>query len=157
MLKILSQYGLEALVKWVMISAVNFLYNAMTHKYHCLVQCWANWTNKHLVDPRPWNSLLVVVHTIAGSGQSVSMLQVFWNANNRHTRGVVHQSNTYHMYNGGGPQVLVNTLRLRKNGRHFPNNIFICIFLDENVWISIKIHWSLFLGVQLTIFQHWFR
>ena len=33
----------------------------------------------------------------------------------------------------------VNTLRLRKNGRHFPDYIFKCIFLDENVWISIKI------------------
>ena len=26
-----------------------------------------------------------------------------------------------------------------KNGRHFADNIFKCIFLDENVWISIKI------------------
>ena len=32
-----------------------------------------------------------------------------------------------------------NTLRPRQNGRHFPNNIFKCIFLNENVWISIKI------------------
>ena len=32
-----------------------------------------------------------------------------------------------------------NTLRLRQNGRHFPDDIFKCIFLDENVWISIKV------------------
>ena len=32
-----------------------------------------------------------------------------------------------------------NTLRPRQNGRHFPDNIFKCIFLNENVWISIKI------------------
>ena len=25
------------------------------------------------------------------------------------------------------------------NGRHFPDDIFTCIFLNENVWISIKI------------------
>ena len=37
-----------------------------------------------------------------------------------------------------------NTLRLRKNGRNFPDYIFKCIFLDKNVWISIKI--SLKLG-----------
>ena len=43
-----------------------------------------------------------------------------------------------------------NTLRPRQNGCHFPDNIFKCIFLNENVWI-------LFLKVQLTIFQHWFR
>ena len=32
-----------------------------------------------------------------------------------------------------------NTLRPRQNGRRFPDDIFKCIFLNENVWISIKI------------------
>ena len=32
-----------------------------------------------------------------------------------------------------------NTLRPRQNGPHFPDDIFKCIFLNENVWISIKI------------------
>ena len=31
------------------------------------------------------------------------------------------------------------TLRPRKNGRHFADDIFKCIFLNENVWIPIKI------------------
>ena len=52
---------------------------------------------------------------------------------------------------------LVNTLRPRQNGRHSADDIFKCIFLNENVWIPIKIHWNLFLRVELTIFQHWFR
>ena len=34
---------------------------------------------------------------------------------------------------------LFNTLRLRQNGRHFPDDILRCIFLNENVWISINI------------------
>ena len=33
----------------------------------------------------------------------------------------------------------INTLRLRQNGCHFPDNIFKNIFLNENWWISIKI------------------
>ena len=33
----------------------------------------------------------------------------------------------------------VNTLRPRQNGRRFPDDIFKCIFLNENAWISIKI------------------
>ena len=37
-----------------------------------------------------------------------------------------------------GPQ-WVNTLRPRQNGRLFTDNIFTCIFLNENVWISVKI------------------
>ena len=35
--------------------------------------------------------------------------------------------------------MLFNTLRPRQNGRHFPDDIFKCIFLTENVCISIKI------------------
>ena len=31
----------------------------------------------------------------------------------------------------------VKTLRPRQNGRHFPDDIFKCIFLTENVWIAI--------------------
>ena len=33
----------------------------------------------------------------------------------------------------------LNTLRPRQNGRHFPDYIFKCFFLNENVWIVIKI------------------
>ena len=33
----------------------------------------------------------------------------------------------------------LNTLRPRQNGRHFPDDNFKCIFLNENVQISIKI------------------
>ena len=32
-----------------------------------------------------------------------------------------------------------NTLRPRQDGRHFPGDIFKCMFLNENVWILIKI------------------
>ena len=31
-----------------------------------------------------------------------------------------------------------NTLKLRQNACHFPDDIFKCIFLNENLWISIK-------------------
>ena len=34
---------------------------------------------------------------------------------------------------------MFDTLRLRQNGRHFPDDICKCIFLNENVWISIRI------------------
>ena len=40
----------------------------------------------------------------------------------------------YYVIYGG-----INTLRPRQNGRHFPDNIFKCIFLNENGRISIKI------------------
>ena len=33
----------------------------------------------------------------------------------------------------------INTLRPRHNGRHFADDIFKCIFLNENAWIPIKI------------------
>ena len=34
---------------------------------------------------------------------------------------------------------LLNTLRPKQNNRHFADDIFKCIFLNENVWISINI------------------
>ena len=34
---------------------------------------------------------------------------------------------------------LVNAFRPRQNGRHFADDIFKCIFLNENIWISIQI------------------
>ena len=33
----------------------------------------------------------------------------------------------------------LNTLRSRQNGRHFPDDNFKCIFLDENMEIAINI------------------
>ena len=44
----------------------------------------------------------------------------------------------YH-WNCMAPWLLINTFRLRQIGRHFPDDIFKCIFLNENVQISIKI------------------
>ena len=35
--------------------------------------------------------------------------------------------------------LLLNTLRPRQDGHHFADDIFKCIFLNENVWIPIKI------------------
>ena len=35
--------------------------------------------------------------------------------------------------------ILINTLRPRQNGRHFADEPFKRIFLNENVWISLKI------------------
>ena len=35
--------------------------------------------------------------------------------------------------------IAVNTLRPRRNGRHFADDIFRSIFLNENIWIPIKI------------------
>ena len=51
---------------------------------------------------------------------------------------------------------LVNTLRPRQNGRHFPDDIFKCILLNENVSIAIKLSLKFVVKVQLTILQHWF-
>ena len=38
-----------------------------------------------------------------------------------------------------GTKYVLNTLRPRQNGRHFADDPFKRIFLNENVWISLKI------------------
>ena len=52
---------------------------------------------------------------------------------------------------------VVNTLGSGQNGCHFADDIFKCIFLNENVWIPIKISLKFLPKVQSTIFQHWIR
>ena len=42
-------------------------------------------------------------------------------------------------YFGFRRSLIIHTLRPRQNSRHFPDNIFKWIFLNENVWISINI------------------
>ena len=57
----------------------------------------------------------------------------------------VHRANTYTKKSprkdlfGHRTSCYVNTLRPRQDGRHFPDNTFKCIFLNENVIILIKI------------------
>ena len=47
---------------------------------------------------------------------------------------IIYLSLVYGTYNQ-----CVNALRPRQNGRHFPDDIFKCIFVNGNIWISIKI------------------
>ena len=46
---------------------------------------------------------------------------------------------------------ILNTLRQRQNGRHFPDDIFKWIFLMKIYEFRLTYHWSLFQGVQLTM------
>ena len=46
------------------------------------------------------------------------------------------EANSFPMHGG---HKSINTLRLRQDGRLFPNDIFKCIFFNENVWILIEI------------------
>ena len=43
----------------------------------------------------------------------------------------------------------INTLRSRQNGRPFPDDIFKCIFLNENVWVLIKMSLKIVRKVQI--------
>ena len=50
-----------------------------------------------------------------------------------------------------------NTLRPRQNGRHFADDIFKYIFLNENAWISLKISLKFVPKGPINNIQHWFR
>ena len=50
-------------------------------------------------------------------------------------------------------QYIIKHIEAETKLPHFTDDIFKCIFLNENVWISLKIS----LTFQLTILQHWFR
>ena len=47
-----------------------------------------------------------------------------------------------------------HSLRWRQNGHHFADNIFTCIFFNENVWIKIKVSWNFVVkGLHLSLVQ----
>ena len=51
-----------------------------------------------------------------------------------------------------------NSPTLRQNGRNFGRQHFQMQFFSMQMYsFRLKFHWSLFLRVQLTMFQHWFR
>ena len=51
----------------------------------------------------------------------------------------------------------LNSLRPRQNGRHYADDNFKCIFLNENYEFWIRFHRIMFPRVQLAINKHWFR
>ena len=54
--------------------------------------------------------------------------------------------------------VMNNSISPGQNGRHFADDIFRCIFVNEIFFLFwLKFNGILFLRVQLTISQHWFR
>ena len=54
------------------------------------------------------------------------------------------------------PHGFLNTLLFEQNGPHFADNIFKCLFWIKMFVFSIKFHWSLIIGIQLAISQHWY-
>ena len=53
------------------------------------------------------------------------------------------------MTQGSFFKILLNTLRLRQNHRHFADDIFKCIFLNEDICISIDISLKFVPGGQI--------
>ena len=52
---------------------------------------------------------------------------------------VWHRTGKNTIWTNDGPVYVFVTLRPRQNGRHFPDDRFKWIFLNENVWISIAV------------------
>ena len=51
---------------------------------------------------------------------------------------------------------MINTVKSGQNGRHFADDIFKCILLKEQVFISIQISMKFVCEGQLDIRHHWF-
>ena len=92
---------------------------------HYLKQCWLT---HNMV---PWCSFKT---HLTGSAQDI----ISWNGLNKYTCKIAFTSPTtseliaMHMTPLCSTNVF-NTLRPRQDGRHFPDDIFKCIFLNENV------------------------
>ena len=69
-------------------------------------------------------------------------LTIFWTRSNPIRFGKSHLNFCMHYSDRSTPECeLLNTLRLRQNGRHFAD-VYKCTSLNENVQISITISWK---------------
>ena len=67
------------------------------------------------------------------------MIRVYSNA----TEVMVNFTNTFFLVHFDGYIILLSS----RNGRHFADDIFKCIFLNENFFILTKFHWNMYLMV----------
>ena len=74
--------------------------------------------------PITWNSCIIVLGRLKPRHRRCETTKVMTSD---------HENDTFCM------EILINTLRLRQNGPHFPDNIFKCIFFNKNVLILLKI------------------
>ena len=83
-----------------------------------------------------WHSILLIPnqHWYMGNGSVAYGLPKFHEAIEHH-KG----PKSSHSLIPGRCGSTFNTLRPRQNGRHVSDDIFKCIFLNENIWISLKI------------------
>ena len=109
--------GLSLFPEWPSIVVCKIHTIHCTDKYHC-VQGTYN-SAKHV-------SCSVIEFQLSGAG---------WNS--LHFINVINPLFNHDYLHQLGK--LFNSLRPRQNGCHFPDDIFKCIFLNEHVWISIKI------------------
>ena len=101
-----------------------------TYKYVCIFYHYIHWDGVVAILPDGRHGPLILLNKHHGR----------WWPDDRRS-----QSNTSYCIALVFPEypglriIMVNTLRPRQNGRHFPNSIFKCIFLNQNAWISINI------------------
>ena len=119
-----------------------------------------NWDGAGRWTPIPWMTTVCVLH---------DQYHVWWWLGVERSQAIIIggiglvaiifrlQHPTAYIHWSLSKRTCINSLRPRQNGRHFVEDIYGSSFLNENIWISLKLHWSLFLRVQLTISQHWFR
>ena len=101
------------------------------------------------------NWWLLCKHMIHEDIMTLRYFQHYWPIVGYHQSPVVssHKEPIIHSFVG----VFVNSSPPGQNGRHFADDISDAFSWMKSFLFLLKCHWSLFLRVQLTVTQHWFR
>ena len=104
---------------------------------HYLNQCWnvVDWTLRHRLQ---WNlNRNSHIFFLENASENIvrKILAILLNRNVINSWPL--QSIPYSLFFINCSRHFLNTVRQKQNGRHFGDDIFKCIFLAENVWISI--------------------
>ena len=113
---------------------------------HYLNQCWliiskASYERNGVSNYRPFDCLFDSLFKLSIKGHQSSVLLSLCSGNPSVAGDTQSVSVSWWCYYVINENVfhIVNSSRPRYNGRHFPDNIFKRIFLNENLWIATKI------------------
>ena len=83
--------------------------------------------------------VVVVVMMMANANNNTKNRESPWRQTTKSSASAATTSRSHHVSLCCFRWMYFNTLRPRQDGRHFPDDILKCIFLNENVWILLTI------------------
>ena len=112
--------------------------NCYLHRYRIHIvrkqTSWLAWASRRSLDALTNNEILNINYTPFFTKQYINIY-------NLRIRDSLKTNPVTHICIARAESVKLNTLRPRQNDHHSADDVFNCIFLNENVWIATRMSW----------------